>query len=294
LRGGRPLATLAITTIPVADVSHALAANALAANALADNPLAGNAVHVWRIPVLADPALTHACNGLLTAAELHRGKRYTRDEDRLRYQLGRAAMRCLLARYLGVPPKQIGLEANQAGKPQLDADTLAHIRADIRADTRGANSVIHFNLSHSGHWVMAAFARSFAVGIDVEALSAKSASDRVIEYVLSDRELQVLRGLPQHKQTAAFFKAWTSKEAFVKGIGVGLAAGLKTIEVSVDPDQPARLVSAPPEHRPDLWQLQTLEFSEDYAATLALALPPAAAPQILDVAVDNAHHVLEH
>jgi len=238
---------------------------------------------VWRIPVVADSAVSDACARLLTEAELHRGKRYTRHDDRLRYQLGRASLRCLVARYLGVSPQQVGIEPNQAGKPQLDAATSA-----------AANGVLHFNLSHSGSWIVAAFARSFAVGIDVEAVSAKSASARMIDYVLSDRESQVLRGLPQHKQAAAFFKGWTSKEAFVKGIGVGLSAGLKSIEVSVDPDAPARLLSAPPEHRPDLWQLRTLEVSAGYVATLALALPPASAAQIVEVAVDSARSVLEH
>jgi 4'-phosphopantetheinyl transferase len=176
----------------------------------------------------------------------------------------------------------VGIEPGQAGKPQLDAATQA------------AGGRVHFNLSHSGSWIVAAFARSFAVGIDVEALSAKSASARVIDYVLSDKEALMLRALPQHRQIAAFFKGWTSKEAFVKGIGVGLSAGLKSIEVSLDPEKPARLLSAPPEHRPDLWQLQTLEFSDGYAATLALAVPPASAVQILETAVDSARSVLEH
>jgi 4'-phosphopantetheinyl transferase len=246
-------------------------------------PALGNdAVHVWRIPVVADPALASTFGRILTPDEQTRGKRYTRDEDRLRYQLGRAAMRCLLARYLQVSPQQVGMGTNQAGKPQLDAATVA------------AHGLIHFNLSHSGSWVVAAFARSFAVGIDVEGLSARSASAKVIEYVLSDRELLELRALPQSTQVAAFFKGWTSKEAFVKGIGVGLSAGLRSIEVSIDPEQPARLLGAPPEHRPELWQLQTLACAEGYAATLALAVPSGSAAQILEIAVDSARNVLEH
>jgi len=245
-------------------------------------PLAANAVHVWRIPVLADTALTGEFNRILTPAELQRGERFTRDQDRLRYQLGRAALRCLLARHLGVSPQQLGMQSNQAGKPQLDAATIA------------AHGLIHFNLSHSGSWVVAAFARSFAVGIDVEALSASSASTTLIEKVLSERESLVLRALPPAKQTAAFFKGWTSKEAFVKGIGVGLSAGLKSIEVCVDPEQPARLLSAPPQHRPEQWQLQTLQLLEGYAATLAIAVPLASAAQILEITVDSARSVLEH
>jgi 4'-phosphopantetheinyl transferase len=244
--------------------------------------LADNAVHVWRIPVLASPALADDIARFLTPTEHTRGQRFTRDEDRLRYQIGRAATRCLLARYLEVLPQQVGMESNQAGKPQLDAGTIA------------AHGNIHFNLSHSGSWVVAAFARSFAVGIDVEALSARAASAKVIEYVLSDRESQLLRALPQPKQTAAFFKVWTSKEAFVKGTGVGLSPDLKSIEVSVDPDLPARLLSAPLEHRPDQWQLQTLQLLDGYAATLALAVPLATRAQILEITVDSAHDVLEH
>jgi 4'-phosphopantetheinyl transferase len=244
--------------------------------------LGNDAVHVWRIPVVADPAMASTFSRLLTADEQTRGKRYTRDEDRLRYQLGRAAMRCLLARYLEVSPQEVGMEPNHAGKPQLDAATVA------------AHGLIHFNLSHSGSWVVAAFARSFAVGIDVEALSAESASAKVIEYVLSDREAMVLRALPQAQQTAAFFKGWTSKEAFVKGIGMGLSAGLKSIEVSVDPEQPAQLISAPPEYRPELWRLHTLERSEGYVATLAIAAPIASAAQIVEIVVDSPRSVLEH
>jgi 4'-phosphopantetheinyl transferase len=238
----------------------------------APRALAKDVVHVWRIPVAADAAHANDFSYLLTPMEQARGSRYTRVDDRLRFELGRAVLRCLLARYLGVTPRQVGIDLDRAGKPVLDAST--------RADER----MIHFNLSHSGGWIVAAFARSSAVGIDVEAVRAKSASAQLIEYLMSDNERQSLQTLPKQQQVAAFFKCWTSKEAFVKGLGVGLSVALKAIEVSVDPEQPAQLLSAPPELSPDNWYLRTLEFSEGYAATLALA---AASTEVVDISVDS-------
>ena len=90
--------------------------------------------------------------------------------------------------------------------------------------------------------------------------------------------------MPQQRQNAAFFKCWTSKEAFVKGIGVGLSVPLQAIEVSVDPDQPAQLLAAPPQLHPGDWHLRTLGFSENYTATLAVAAQSA---EIVDISVGS-------
>jgi 4'-phosphopantetheinyl transferase len=252
-----PGTSTTITPIPAAEARRALAKDV---------------VHVWRIPVAAGAAAGNDFSPWLTPMEQARGRRFTRDEDRLRFELGRAVTRCLLASYLGLTPQKVGIDLDQSGKPMLDAATRAEDR------------MIHFNLSHSGSWIVAAFARSSAVGIDVEAVSATSISADLIAHVLSDSETRILQRLPKHKQIAAFYKCWTSKEAFVKGIGVGLSVPLKAIEVCVDPDQPAQLLTAPPEHCPGDWRLSTLEFSGPYAATLAVAAKSA---EVVDISVDS-------
>jgi len=224
-----------------------------------------HAVHVWRIPLSAAPH-PGQISQWLTPGELERGRRYRRDEDRLRFQLGRAATRCLAAGYLGVAPAQVGIDADSAGKPRLDAATA----------TAASGRMLQFNVSHSGEWILAAFARSCAVGIDVEALDARSAGAELAAHVMSERELRAWQGLAVDRRRAGFFKCWTSKEAFVKGSGVGLSAGLKSIDVCVDPDLPARLIGAPPALGPQQWSLYTLSFSDRYAATLAVAASGAA------------------
>lgn len=233
---------------------------------------------MWRIPLEAAAAAASDFSHLLTDLELARASRFRRDEDRMRFQLGRAATRCILANYLELPPTKIRIEQHPAGKPSLSAATFA-------LDRR-----IQFNLSHSGRWIVAAFARSFPVGIDVEAVTAERATEDLIAYFMSDNERRMLQRLPKHQHTAAFFKCWTSKEAFVKGVGVGLSMPLKAIEVSLDPDQPAQLISAPAEFRADQWRLHTLVVSETYAATLAVEDPLAEVVEITVAGWRDIHH----
>ena len=234
--------------------------------------LCGNAVHVWRIPVAASAAQMSEFSHLLTETECQRGSRFVREVDRLRFALGRAATRALLSGYLRRPAAAIGLVADAHGKLRLETAAAAD------------QPVIHFNLSHSGDWVLVAFARVCALGIDVEATAERAASADLIAYVMCDQEQQQLRSLPAPRRRAAFFKCWTSKEAFIKGCGIGLRAALKQIEVCVDPQQPARLIGAPAVLRPDEWSLHTLAIPQGYAATLAVA---AARVQIIDIAIDS-------
>jgi 4'-phosphopantetheinyl transferase len=252
-----PIASMAITKIPAANVRY---------------DLQPDMVHVWRIPVVANAAAAIDFSHWLTSTEQVRASRFTRDEDRLRFQSGRAATRRILARYLGLPAAQVRIDPDTSGKPTLSSSTVSLAR------------MIQFNLSHSGSWIVAAFARSFPVGIDVESVKADGAGEDLIAYFMSDSERRSLQALPRQRQTAAFFKCWTSKEAFVKGLGLGLAIPLKAIEVCLDPDQPARLISAPPEYCPGDWRLHTIEVSQDYAATLAVAAPTAA---IVDIALSD-------
>jgi 4'-phosphopantetheinyl transferase len=248
-----------------------MAANPIHAGA-ARGWLAPDEVHVWRIPLDAPGAQAREAGQLLTPSELARAARFTQAEDRCRFETARAATRCILGRYLGLAPTQVGIELDRLGKPRLDAATIA------------VDRLLHFNVSHAGSWILAAFARSCAVGIDVECLRAKGVTEELIGYCLSDHERRTLATLPKEKQIAAFFKCWTSKEAWLKGLGVGLTVALQAIEVSIDPDQPAQLLTAPPELCPGDWHLSTLAFSAPYAATLAVAAKSAA---IVDISVDS-------
>jgi 4'-phosphopantetheinyl transferase len=143
--------------------------------------LEGGIAHVWRIPVAVGAAAAGDLSGVLSDAELARAGRFTRDADRQRFLLGRAATRCILGKYLDLPPRKLGIDADPAGKPRLSAATVAPDRN------------IQFNLSHSGGWVVAAFARSFPVGIDVETVTLQGATEDLIDYFMGDGERRALR-----------------------------------------------------------------------------------------------------
>lgn len=212
---------------------------------------------MWRIALEAAAAQAQELSQLLTPAELARASRFRIEADRQRFQIARAATRAILGSYLGVPPEQVGIELNRFGKPELDAASVPVERW------------VHFNVSHSGSWILAAFARSFPVGIDVEQVRAERVTEDLIGHILCERERGALQALPRDEHIAAFFNCWTSKEALLKGLGLGLSVPVQSIEVSIDPREPARLIDAPPEHCPGEWRLQRIEMPGPYAATLA-------------------------
>ncbi|HEY3731088.1 MAG TPA: 4'-phosphopantetheinyl transferase superfamily protein [Steroidobacteraceae bacterium] len=226
-------------------------------------------VHVWHLPVQPPETMARAAAAMLTSAEHSRAARFQRSEDRDRFLLGRLGARLLLSRYQGRPVSEVSIEADTQGKPQAGGASNA--------------SAIQFNLSHSGEWILAAFAVDLSVGIDVEQMRSERVRTDLVEYFMSEGEQRAWQQLGTAQRCASFFKCWTSKEAFLKGHGIGLRTELRTIEVSVDPEQPARLLSAPRELAPEGWRLHTIGVASDHAATAAVASPSAQVVEIIDV-----------
>jgi 4'-phosphopantetheinyl transferase len=229
--------------------------------------LAADAVYVWRIALQGPAASVLDLDHWLTPVEQARASRFRFEEDRRRFQIGRAATRQILGAYLGLAPREVGIDLNQFGKPQLDTATLP------------AERLVHFNVSHSGDWILAAFARSFPVGVDIEQVRAERVTEDLIGHIMGEVERRQLQALPGEQRVAAFFNCWTSKEALLKGLGIGLSERLRAIEVAIDPRQPARLIDAPREHCPLDWHLRRLQIDGPYAATLAFR---AASAQIVE------------
>lgn len=92
---------------------------------------------------------------------------------------------------------------------------------------------IHFNISHSGDWVIIAFSEK-PVGVDVEKI--RKVNLGVAKRFFSDFEKKVLFGLPEKEQFNYFFDLWTLKESFLKAIGTGLTRPLKSFTVMQSAD----------------------------------------------------------
>ena len=152
---------------------------------------------------------------LLPEDEKAQARRYFREEDRLRFCIGRLMLRTLLAQNTGRAPESIVLDKGPHEKPYM---------------TDGPS----FNLSHSGSTVLVGIAASGDLGVDVEAVRPVDSMGALARSCLSDREQESFATCADGEKMRAFFRAWTRKEAFVKALGVGLKTSLKNFSVALD------------------------------------------------------------
>ncbi len=214
-------------------------------------------LHVWRIPLEPTAPNLDRARTLLSPEECARADRFTVDAPRRRFILARAALRILLARYTGQPPHAIVFTTGPHGKPGLAGDTP-----------------IRFNLSHSEDLALLAITRHTEVGIDIEAIDPRRAADDIAARYFSPAEQQQLeRHTEPTARTAAFFRAWSRKEAVIKALGEGLACPLTSFDVSLDPHD-ARLLALRREHAdPSAWTMLAIDADPGYAAAAAVIGP---------------------
>lgn len=123
----------------------------------------------------------------------------------------------------------------------IAADALPLARdARNRPRLHGELGGLDVNWSHSGGWLLLAYARGVRVGVDVESLAR--ARPRVLELAarwFHADEHAALAALPPDARQHAFLRLWCAKEAVLKAHGAGLAFGLHRLRF----DGASRLVA---------------------------------------------------
>ncbi len=96
------------------------------------------------------------------------------------------------------------------------------------------NAGLDFNVSHSEDLALiAVLPGRGSVGVDLERIAHISDLLGFARTVCTSRELgQLLRRREQ--QLESFYRLWTCKEAYLKGIGSGLSADPVRVEIGVD------------------------------------------------------------
>ena len=213
-------------------------------------------MHVWRIAL--DRGDGDSLRSGLSSDELARAARFHFERDRTRFSVARAALREILAHYLGASPAEIAFVYGDHGKP-----ALAPPDGDLR-----------FNLSHSHDLALCAVARGREVGVDVERIRELDDLEELSRRVFSAREQAALRRLPEPNRLAGFFTAWARKEAFIKALGEGLSHPLERFDVSLEPDRPARLERIDGDaERAARWTLAAVEVEAGHTAALVVEAP---------------------
>jgi len=132
--------------------------------------------------------------------------KYNNPKDKLRSLSGEIIVRYALQQNYGILPTQEFLY-HEKGKPFLPIDN------------------IHFNISHSGDWVVCCTANN-KVGIDVEKIRKNKL--KVATRFFSEREIDYLTNIVENKQDEEFTRLWTIKESYLKYLGTGLTKALNT------------------------------------------------------------------
>ena len=192
----------------------------------------------------------------LSPAETSRAARFGTDALRNRWMAGRAALREVLGRTLGIAPAAVDIRRGVRGRPEL-ADSGARI---------------DFNVSHTRGVALIAVARGLPpttrIGVDVEHAARVVGVDMLQKKFLAPRERQAIANLPIDDRRRRFLRYWTCKEAMSKATGDGIIAPFGRIEVELG--SPPRLASGPPPYVPDDWSLVDAAVAPEWFATVAI------------------------
>jgi 4'-phosphopantetheinyl transferase len=210
--------------------------------------LLGADIHVWSVDLNLHSQQVREFNQVLTDQERQRAAKFINPQHGSRWTVARGSLRQILSQYLDCLPGEIVFSYGQQGKPAVEGNDL------------------QFNLSHSGDRAVYAISAKFPVGIDIEHIHPLPAAD-LVDRFFSAQEQAIFHRLPVDLQQAAFFHAWTQKEAYLKACGTGLNTPLHQIEVSIDPRTPPAIVTAP---LTGIWQIEKLAISAEYAGSIVI------------------------
>lgn len=142
-------------------------------------------------------------------------KKYYFDEDKKRSILAEVLLRHSLKKDFGISSEQIQFINNNYGKPKLK--NFEHI---------------HFNLAHSGDWVVCVVSDA-PIGIDVEQI--KTIDIGIAKAFFTSDEYKDILSQPKENQIKYFHKLWTLKESYVKAEGKGLYIPLNSFSFCILP-----------------------------------------------------------
>ncbi|MFJ1869789.1 4'-phosphopantetheinyl transferase family protein [Streptomyces sp. NPDC088097] len=216
-------------------------------------PVRPGELHLWWLTVPPAGTDTEKAARLLDPQQRERAARLTRPLHRHRKVMAHAGLRVLLAGHLGTRPSAVRLR-----RAPCPACGGPHGRPYAAGDHG-----LEFSMAHAGDGVLYAFARG-PVGVDVESTAVRARTASAAARWLPAAHRRVLDALPEPERIRAFLGCWVRTEAYLKGIGTGLAHGLGA----------ARNASSDP-----AWHLVDPVVPEGFVAAAAVAdgvLPPAA------------------
>ncbi|MCR8656497.1 4'-phosphopantetheinyl transferase family protein [Paenibacillus endoradicis] len=137
--------------------------------------------------------------------------RFRHWEDQWRSLAGDMLLSFILREKYRLPSHRMIFTQSAYGKPKLSGND------------------VHFNVSHSGVWAVAAF-HSEAIGIDIEQIAIVDME--LARSIFLSNEYEALCSQPAYERDRMFYMIWTAKESYIKAIGKGLSIPLDSFSVA--------------------------------------------------------------
>lgn len=204
-------------------------------------------VQVWRVSVPEYGVKTESNLDLLSAAEKDRASRCVKHEDAQRYIAGHCALRRLLSSHTGIAPQELIFTKNEFGKPALA--------------TQHNPKSLHFNMSHSGLYVIIALSRH-PVGIDVESIKSDFNFRSLLPNYFTTAEAHFITNAVS--PVDAFFTVWTRKEALGKGLGTGITENMQNLPSLVGINLSDGLLVT------NDWKVKTFDVDDGHVGSVAI------------------------
>lgn len=213
---------------------------------------------------LGDPALLAAYDALLTDAERTRKNTFLFEQHRQENLVTRALVRSTLSRYRPIAPAAWRFAENEYGCPRIDPPCG-----------------LDFNLSNHPTMTVCAVSEGAALGIDVEPQSRAAQIIGMASDVFAPAERAALDALcPENKADRAT-ALWTSKEAYIKARGMGLALPLEGFAFTFDdPRAPRITFAASIDDDPERWWFRILDVAGHRIALAVARTPGRGGPRI--------------
>ncbi|WP_454063253.1 4'-phosphopantetheinyl transferase family protein [Candidatus Nitrospira salsa] len=220
--------------------------------------LSPDEVHIWKVGLTPHEHHLPKLQRLLSLDELTRAQRLKFQEHRHAFIAARSALRLIMSRYLLIEAQSLVFSQGPQGKPFLKEPFT--------------EPPLLFNLSHTKHVALYAFALDREVGIDLEYKHRNISYQSLIERICSEKEKAHIMSHASSDQKQVFLACWTRKEAYLKATGKGLSFPLQAITVSLPPTTPTALLEVAEDTlEPLRWTMHEIQVDLDHVAALVVS-----------------------
>lgn len=212
----------------------------------------GTDIHIWILPSTSTENLENDIKKLSAEEQLRSGK-FVQNADRLHYLTGHACLRKILGAYLKLPSETLVFETGEHGKPYLSSDT--------------PGEPIYFNLSHSGDRIALIFGNS-PVGIDIQKTTPSGNEMKLARRYFHPEEFSLFSELDSSGRAQLFFRYWSIREAFLKGLGTGLTLSTSSFYVTPETANTFRITRSEQDYSD--WIIHSVPAPDGYVCSAAV------------------------